>query len=691
MTKKKFYQKKSLIFSIKRANRQRPRGFIKVLLRFFLLLITWMMIGGSLIILWFIHDLPDINYIETKTRKPSITFQTEEGTILATYGDFFADMVKISDLPPYLPQALLAVEDRRFYYHFGIDFISLIRAAYHNYKADRVVQGGSTLTQQLAKNFLFTQGKFSPDDRSIKRKIQEALLAFWLEWHFTKEQILTLYLNRVYLGANTYGIEAAAQRYFNKSARKLSVFESALIAGLLKAPSRYSPAFHPKRSIDRTKVVLDLMVEAGFIHEAKSYFDEGVKNFEFYTKESDTTLGYRYFCDWIYSKLHDYINMDQDIVVIVTLDPAMQNHAQQVCTEAMAQMGKSLKTTEIALVALSPDGAVRAMIGGLNYRNNKFNHAVSARRQPGSAFKPIVYMAALENGVTLDEMIDDTPITIHQENNGQKNWAPKNYKYIPKGQASVYQGFIKSVNSITVRLAQRIGIQKIIEVAQRMGITSQLTNHISLALGTLEVNLLELTTAIATFDNNGRAVWSYAIEEIRDRQGNILFKRKPKETPKIVEHDVLTNMRQLLRGVIVEGTGRNANIGRTVFGKTGSNANRDAWFTGYRSIAVNEDGIQNIALGVWTGNDNNAPMHPTSTGGRLPAKVAAAFLKGPHPSSVMTEDFAIKNNKTGNNNHNASSLSIKKHHSTTRDQNSTNNPPLPSQKSLDDILNAMNN
>ncbi len=616
--------------------------------RFLFLFFLWCFLGAGLVVLWYAHDLPSLNRLSTKTRKPSVVFQSESGFTLATYGDFFSNMILMKDLPNYVPQALLAAEDRRFYYHFGIDIVGLVRAAYNNYQAKRVVQGGSTITQQLAKNFLITQGKFCVDDRSIKRKIQEALLAFWIEWKFTKEQILTLYLNRVYLGANTYGIEAAAQRYFNKSSRQLSVFESALIAGLLKAPSRYCPAFHPKRSVERARIVLNLMVEEGFIPDAKPYLEEGIKNSIFYNKESKQTLGYRYFCDWIYEQLPNYTDLNQDLVVVVTLDEKTQDHAQNVCEKTMNEMGKKFKTTQISLVALEPDGAVRAMVGGLDYIKNKFNHAVSAKRQPGSAFKPMVYMAALEEGIELDDMIEDTPFAFSEVTGRGKirNWAPKNYKYTPKGEASVFEGFIKSVNGITLRLAQRVGIKKVIEVAKRLGITNNLSNHLSLALGTLEVDLLELTTAIATFSNQGHAVWPYGIQEIRNSDGKIIYKRKNQKKSLVVSSSVLESMRKLLRGVVQEGTGRVANIAKSVAGKTGSNANRDAWFVGYRDFAPTEEGITNIAVGVWTGNDDNSPMHPTSVGGRLPTTVAALFLKGtPHSISVddRKENIAIKN------------------------------------------------
>lgn len=591
----------------------------KVFFRFIIVFIIWSSIAVGLVILWFIQDLPNLNNLQTKVRNPSVTIQTQDGTTIGTFGDLFEDMVRIEELPPYVPQALMAVEDRRFHYHFGIDVIGLFRAAYENYRANRVVQGGSTLTQQLAKNFLISEGTFGVNDRSFKRKIQEVLLAIWLEWRFTKDQILTMYLNRVYFGAGTYGIDAAAQRYFHKSARSLTVFEAAVIAGLLKAPSRYSPASNPKKAATRAKLVLELMEGAGFIKNAKEYIKDNLTILEQSKEES----GYKYFCDWVYETIPNFIGaFDRDLVVVVTLDPEMQRHAENVCAEHMEKMGKDLKVSEYSFLAITPNGGIKAMVGGQNYRKSQFNRVTQALRQPGSSFKMFIYLAAMESGLSPVDEINDTPVVIG-------NWHPSNYKWKSRGQITIREAFARSVNSVAVRLTQMLTPQKVIQAARKLGISSELQDNISIALGSLEVTLLDLTSAFATYANDGCAVWTYGILEIRDKEGHILYQRSEQNTPMIIKPDVLTKMRELMRAVITEGSGRAVNIGSTVHGKTGSNGDRDAWFIGYRSLAESENGYQNIVTGCWVGNDNNKPMAKHSTGSKMPTRVTAAFLLGP--------------------------------------------------------------
>ncbi len=608
----------------KKKRSKKSSSFLRTIFRAILMLGIWGLIALSLVIVWFSHDLPDLKNLQANIRKPSVTIQTFDGTILGTYGDLYEDVIKVQDLPPYVPQALMAVEDRRFYSHFGVDVIGLIRAAYTNYKAQRVVQGGSTLTQQLAKNILFTQGSFSVTDRSYKRKIQEVLLAVWLEWKFTKDQILTMYLNRVYFGSGTYGIDAAAKRYFNKSARNLSVFEAAVIAGLLKAPSKYSPAQHPKRAKARAKIVLELMVEAGFLRDYQSYLDQGVKELTEKEKERQQGQGYKYFADWIYETIPSVIGpIDKDIIVITTLDPELQHKAEKICLEYMETMGKELKTSEISFVAMTPDGAIKVMVGGKDYGASQFNRVTQSLRQAGSAFKTFIYLAALESGLTPETMIDDSPFSLGK-------WHPSNYRWKTRGEVSIKEAFARSVNSVSIRLTQQVGPLKVAEVAKRLGVTSTLNNDLTISLGTGETTLLELTTAYATFANQGRAVWPYGILEIRDRSGNIVFKHQDSPGKPIINSTVLQNMRELLRAVVEIGSGRAANIDPTIAGKTGSNGDRDAWFFCYREQTSNPEieGPGGLVIGVWTGNDNNRPMAKASTGSRIPTRVAAAFLRG---------------------------------------------------------------
>jgi penicillin-binding protein 1A len=523
-------------------------------------------------------------------------------------------MIRVQELSPYIPQALMAIEDRRFYSHFGVDLIGLIRAAYTNYRADRVVQGGSTITQQLAKNFLMTQGLYGHNDRSLRRKIQEAIMAVWLEWHFTKDQIMTIYLNRVYFGAGTYGVDAAARKYFKKSARQINVYEAAVIAGLLKAPSRYSPTAHPERSRARAKVVLDQMQEAGYIRSADEYMYQADAQ---QNQPLSTGKGFQFFADWVYDTISNYVAItDKDLVVYTTFDLPMQKKAEDAALSLLEDMGKELKTSEISMVVMTPNGAVRAMVGGKNYQESQFNRVTQALRQPGSAWKPFVYLAALEYGMSPDTRVSDEPITIG-------NWSPRNfgkhqYRYLEGEDYSLQEALAKSINSCTVRLAQQVGTRRVAEVARRLGINGRIVTDLSMALGTTEVTLLDLTAAIGTFANNGMSVWPYGILLIKDKSGVILYQRQNESTSAVVDAKYVRQMNQMLTGVVNNGTGRAAKMSFPVAGKTGSNGDTDAWFVGY---------TPDFVAGVWTGNDNNKPMAKKSTGARLPTRVWAAFMK----------------------------------------------------------------
>ena len=400
-----------------------------------------------------------------------------------------------------------------------------------------------------------------------------------------------------------------------------------MIAGLLKAPSKYSPAQHPKRAKARAKIVLELMVEAGFLRDYQSYLEQGEK--ELTDNAAERNQGMRYFADWVYESLPQIMGqIDKDLVVITTLDVAMQHHAEQVCLHYLQTMGKDLKVSETSLLAMTPGGAIKAMVGGKNYGLSQFNRVTQSLRQPGSAFKMFIYLAALESGITPDTLIDDTPVVVG-------NWSPSNYKWKSKGMITVCEGLAHSVNSVSIRLIQKVTPQKVAEVAKRLGITSHLRPDLSISLGTGETTLLELTTAYATFANQGRAVWPYGILEIRDKSGNILYHHSDHPGKAIVSDTVLEGMRRMLRAVIETGSGRAANIDATVFGKTGSNGDRDAWFLGFREgenslehEPSKDEGRKNIVVGVWVGNDNNKPMAKNSTGGRMPTRIAASFLKG---------------------------------------------------------------
>ncbi|MDR0632772.1 MAG: PBP1A family penicillin-binding protein [Holosporales bacterium] len=613
-------------------------SFIKHFLKTFFLLIAlhslFLCLGLFLTFLWLNSSIPSIQQLNTHVRTPSVTIQAADGTVIATYGDLYEEFINAQDLPPHVVNAFLAVEDKRFYLHQGFDFIGLCRAFIVNIRAKKVVQGGSTLTQQLAKNMLIAHGIFKFNDRSIKRKMQELLLALKLESYFSKDQILTLYLNRVYFGAGTFGIDAASRRYFQKSAKKLTLFEAAVLAGLLRAPSRYSPSAHPEQAISRARIVLQAMESAAFLD---AYWKDAVIPLEkdFLNNNKSLENGSKYFADWVFESIPSIIGpIKEDIVVVTTLRPAMQKIAENVSQDFHEKFYGEYKYNQTALIAMTADGAVLSMVGGLNYGKSQFNRATAALRQPGSAFKAFVYLAALEAGFDKETMIDDSAYE-------QGNWKPGNYKWRERGEISVFEAFVYSVNSVCIRLAKMIGIDDVIRVARRLGISSPLNYDLSLALGAAEVSLLELTQAYAAFANYGYATIPYGIFEIRDKTGGIVYQHSDNDNIKVIEDDALDTMKKMLRAVISRGTGRAANVDARICGKTGSNSNRDAWVIVECEPCVEAESTERdeysprdiidkngIVLGVWIGNDSaEDKMAPHSTGGRIPARIAGAIMK----------------------------------------------------------------
>jgi penicillin-binding protein 1A len=563
----------------------------------------WVVIflGGTLA--WFALTLPPLNDLDAAWRRPSVTLLGADGSLIATYGDLFGEPLKLKDLPPYLPHAVIATEDRRFYHHYGVDPFGLIRAVVANLRAGHVVQGGSTITQQLAKNLFLTS------ERTMKRKVQEMLLALWLERKFTKDQLLEIYLNRIYLGAGTYGVDAAAQRYFDKSARRVSLYEAATIAGLLKAPTRFSPARDREQTEKRTAQVLQNMVDAGYITEAQAAL--ATKGKGELAIAGRARPGNRYFADWVYEQTAGYVSGEgRDLVVHTTLDPKLQAAAESAIEATLAKDGEKAEVEQGALVAMTPDGAVRALVGGRDYGDSQFNRATQALRQPGSAFKPFVYLAALEQGLTPEDHFVDGPIRIG-------NWQPHNYESRYRGDVTVAEALAQSINTVAAQVLQRAGVDNAIAVAHRLGITSELTADASLALGTSEVTLLDLVTAYCAFASGGRGALPYGIIEIRDKDGSVLYKRAGDGGFRVVAPELVTAMNAMLAGVIAHGTGRAAALDRPAAGKTGTTQDfHDAWFVGYTA---------DLVAGVWLGNDDNAAMNHI-TGGSLPARTWHAFM-----------------------------------------------------------------
>lgn len=547
--------------------------------------------------------------MRNKEHAPVIRILARDGSVLAERGAAH-DYMPIDLLPRHVTGAVVAIEDRRFYEHSGIDPAGFVRAIFANLRAGRFAQGGSTLTQQLAKNLFLTS------ERKISRKIEELALALWLELRLSKDAILELYLNRVYFGAGAYGIEAASQRYFDKSARELTINEAALIAGLLKAPSKYSPLSSPEIAKSRSRVVIDKMAETGVITAEEEQRALGAP-FKFSEVKSQTAdSGLDYAIDFVLEKLPPLIGEGHaEIVVETTIDASLQKKAGDIATRAMARRGEALGASQVALVVLDSDGGIRALIGGRSYSESQFNRAVKAKRQPGSVFKPFVYLAAMEHGLTPDSITYDLPLSIG-------GWAPRNDNGMYAGEITLRKAISQSVNTVAVRLNQDLGRGRTVEVARRLGVTSELRDDSSLPLGTSEVTLLEMTGAYDTFSNGGALVEPHAIRRVRMSSGRVLFARQAPRTAQVGDPMHVGYMNDMLASVVTSGTGRRAALaGHASAGKTGtSQDNRDAWFIGYTS---------HMTAGVWIGNDNGKPMK-NAVGGGLPAEIWHEVMAAAH-------------------------------------------------------------
>lgn len=567
-----------------------------------LLMIWGTIIGGSLIA-WYAYDMPDIRQVAQPERRPAITLLADDGTVFKRYGDLYGQRVTLKDVPPNLVNAILAIEDRRFYSHFGVDVIGLLRAFTSNVAAGRVVQGGSTLTQQLAKNLFLTP------QRTTRRKVQEMLLAFWLEHTYTKDQILSAYLNRVYLGSGAYGVDAAADIYFGKPVSALNLRECAIIAGLLRAPSRYAPTNDPVQALERAKTVLGAMVESGYITEEQKV--AAIEDIPMPRRKPGAGGDGHYYADWIVDQVTALLeNAPQDVVVLTTIDLKLQRSAERRLDGILAAEGAAKRVEEGALVSMTPDGAVRAMVGGRDYGESQFNRATQAMRQPGSSFKPVIYLAAILNGLTPNDVYDDAPIKIGK-------WSPENYDGKYRGQVTARDALAESLNTVAVRVMQNVGVSKVIDTARALGITSDLGSDLSLALGTNLVTPLELTGVYAALATGGRAVAPYGIKEIRSREGKVLYQREEVNLPATVNPQAVATLVDMMTGVVTYGTGKRAMLDRPVAGKTGTSSDyRDAWFLGFTG---------NYITGVWVGNDDNKPMKKV-TGGSLPAGLWHDFM-----------------------------------------------------------------
>lgn len=574
----------------------------------------WGGIAGIAIVGYYAVQLPQSSSWAVPQRPPNVKILSVNGKLVANRGVTGGEAVRLSQMSPYIPQALVAIEDRRFRNHFGVDPIGLARASVKNLFAGRIVEGGSTITQQLAKNL------FLKPARTFRRKIQEVVLSFWLETKFTKDEILEIYLNRVYFGSGSYGVDAASRRYFGKSSRDVNLSEAALLAGLLKAPSRLSPARNPKRAEQRAQVVLGAMRRAGFISgsEAASALSMPTTRAKSYWTGAEN-----YVADWIMRDLKQLIGeIKGDIIVETTLDLSLQHSGEDAIRQTLDDKGKVMNVSQGALVSLDGTGAVRALVGGRDYATSQFNRALEAKRQPGSAFKPFVYLAALEIGRTPSSIRQDAPIRIG-------NWQPKNYDNKYRGAVSLKTALSKSLNTIAAQLVMETGPQKVVRLAHRLGISSRLSANASIALGTSEVSLLELTSAYAPFANGGYLARPYVIKRVTKINGKVLYQRKSSNNRRVIASTQLGQMNAMMIDVVNNGTGRAARInGWQVAGKTGtSQAFRDGWFVGYTS---------NLVTGVWFGNDDGSPTKKV-TGGSLPARAWGRFMVDAHDGVPIGE------------------------------------------------------
>ena len=569
---------------------------------------AWGLLALALLALYIALTLPPI---ERQTAwdvqpTPDVAVFSVQGELLARRGGQGGQQVGFDDLPPHLIDAVLAIEDRRFFSHFGVDLRGLARATFANLAAGRLVQGGSTLTQQLAKNLFLTP------ERTLRRKLQEILLAFWLETRLSKQEILTLYLNRVYFGDGLYGIGAAADNYFGKSVQEVDLAEAALLAGLLKAPSRYAPTRNAAAAATRRRLVLTAMHGSGKISRGEAAAANRQNLFQ--TPRPKTRS--RYAVDWVQDILPDFIGRPRgDLQVLTTLDANMQRAAQ----EAISAVMGAGNGPQAAMVVMTPYGAVRAMVGGRDYAASQYNRAVWSRRQPGSAFKPVVYLAALEAGRKAEDELVDAPIAID-------GWSPRNYDNTYRGRLDLRDALAFSVNTVAVQLSEQIGRGAVIELARRLGIATPLRPHPSLALGSFEVTLLELTALYAHFANGGRAILPHVIDVVRGSQGEAVYVRLPSPPPQVVAKRHIRQLNDMLTYALAEGTGKAAKIeGLALAGKTGTSQNwRDAWFVGYSGALV---------VGVWVGNDDGSPM-PRIAGSGLPAQIWKAFMQSQYQANV---------------------------------------------------------
>ncbi|MDP2298678.1 MAG: PBP1A family penicillin-binding protein [Pseudolabrys sp.] len=556
-----------------------------------------------------------------KKSELAVTFLDRYGNEVGSRGIKHNDSIPLDQFPDTLIKAVLATEDRRFYEHFGIDLAGTMRALVTNARAGGVVQGGSSLSQQLAKNL------FLSNERTIERKVKEAFLAMWLEARLTKNEILKLYLDRAYMGGGAFGVDAAAQYYFNKSARDVTMAEAAMLAGLFKAPTKFAPHVNLPAARSRANVVLDNLVESGFMTEGQVF---GARRHPATPVDRRDERAPNYYLDWAFHEMKKLVDTfpksmtERVFVVRTTLDSNMQRASDIAVENSLRQYGQEYHASQAATVLMEVDGSVRALVGGRDYGASQFNRATDAMRQPGSSFKPYVYAAALEHGFKINSIVVDAPICLG-------NWCPQNYSGGYSGSMTLLMALTRSINTIAVRLSvaigdgnPKLGRSRIVKTAYDMGIRTPLTDSSSLPIGAAEVTVLEHTAAYAAFSNLGMAVTPHAILEVRTGGGDLVwrFDRDGPKPRRAISANVATDMNKMMSNVIENGTARRARLdGIAGAGKTGTtNAYRDAWFVGYTG---------NFVCGIWFGNDDYQSTN-RMTGGSLPAMTWRAIMEYAH-------------------------------------------------------------
>lgn len=593
-------RKRSSLRKKKRRVRKKRSIFVTLIM-----FCVWLAVVLGLALMGFIWyckaTLPEFSKAIYVDRNVGIKILADDGRELTSYGALFAEPVDVDKLPNHVYQAIIDTEDRRFFKHDGMDYIGFIRAMAVNVMKMRYAQGASTITQQVAKNLFLTR------EKNIKRKVQEFLLAKWLEDNFSKKQILNIYLNRVFFGSGAYGINTASRRFFNKDAKDLNLREAAILAGSLKAPSKYNYLRNKRLALERSEVVLSRMLRAGSI--TRKEWEDSI-NLPIGYKDGKV-IDVRYFGDYVMGELPDIIkDGSKDVYIKTTLDYDLQQRVGYILRKYIRDNKKN-NVTQGAVVVLDNNGAVKAMSGGFNYDVSQFNRATQAVRQAGSSFKLFVYLTALEEGFSLDELLSDEPIKID-------DWEPQNYDKRFYGAVSMRKAFAQSLNVATVDLATYLNLEDIIHMAERLGVTTEIKYEPSIVLGAVEVKVIDMATAYTTLANGGYAVFTYSVDEIVDADGRSIYKYKSPEKEKILEDDIVDKMNTMLRDVVVMGTGKRAKNVFNARGKTGTSQNyRDAWFIGSNG---------KYTTAVWVGNDDNSPMKGIG-GGTVTAQIWADIMK----------------------------------------------------------------